>query len=115
MIMLKNSLLGAPLELIERLGFTEAQYEMAIEKLKTRYGGEKRLLQQHIEAIMAAKPLKEDNLKGLAEFANRLCDMIAKLKDSGQESELVGISALYIIVLQKIPNSLLVHYHAGDN
>ncbi|XP_064629238.1 uncharacterized protein LOC135488533 [Lineus longissimus] len=110
MIMLKSCLTGTPLELVQRLGYTEVQYQMAIEKLETRYGGEKRLIQQHIEAIMAIIPLKEENLKGLADFANKLFDIVAKLKDAGQERELNGASALYTIALQKIPDRLLIQY-----
>ena len=60
---------------------------------------------------MRVYPLKEDNLKGLEDFVNRLYDMVAKLKDAGHEQELVGTSVLYTIVLQKIPDSLLVQYH----
>jgi hypothetical protein len=111
MIMLKNCLTGTPLELVQKLGYTDVQYQMALEKLETRYGGEKRLIQQHIDAIMAVTPLKEENLKGLADLANKLFDIVAKLRDANQEHELEGASALYTIVLQKIPDRLLIQYH----
>jgi hypothetical protein len=110
MVMLKNCLSGTPLELVKGLGYSEIQYEMAIAKLEQRYGGERRLLQQLIEAITSSPPMREDNLKGLSEFSNKLYDIVAKLKDAGQDSELGGTSALYTIVLQKIPDNFLVQY-----
>ena len=110
MVMLKNSLSGAPADLVKQLGYTEIQYQMAIAKLHQRYGGERRLLQQHIEAITSTTPVKEDNLKGLSDISNKIYDIAGKLKDAGQGNELIGNSALYTIVLQKIPDSLLIQY-----
>ena len=110
MILLKRCLTGPPLDLIKRLGYTEVQYRMALQKLHTRYGGERRLLQQHIDAIMNVPAVKENDLKGLAELSNRLFDMVAKLTDASQEHDLTGPSALYTIVLKKIPDTLLIQY-----
>ena len=59
---------------------------------------------------MAVPNLKDNDLKGLAEFSNRLFDMVAKLTDAAQDRDLVGPSALYTIVLKKIPDSLLILY-----
>ena len=41
MMMLKNSLSGRPLRVVERLGYTSRQYQTALEKLDLKYGGEK--------------------------------------------------------------------------
>ncbi|XP_077992825.1 uncharacterized protein LOC144446858 [Glandiceps talaboti] len=111
MVMLKNSLTGQPLQLVSRLGYTDHQYKMALTKLEQRYGGERRQLQHHLNALIALPTVREDNLKGLEDLTNRLCDTVAKLADSGHEAELVGTSTLYTLVLQKVPDSLLIQYY----
>ena len=63
MMMLKNSLSGKPLRVVERLGYTPRQYQTALEKLDQKYGGEKRLMQRHLETILRASPVEEANLK----------------------------------------------------
>ena len=110
MMMLKNSLSGKPLRIVERLGYTSRQYQTALEKLDQKYGGEKRLLQRHLEAILRASPVEVTNLKELEIFSDRLTDVVVKLEDSDQHQELAGISALYIAVQQKLPGSLLIAY-----
>ena len=110
MMMLKNSLSGKPLRVVERLGYTSRQYKTALEKLDQKYGGEKRLLQRYLEAILRASPVEETNLKELEIFSDRLTDVVVKLEDSDQHQELAGVSALYIAVQQKLPGSLLIAY-----
>ena len=110
MLMLKGALTGKPLKVIERLGFTPAQYKTALEKLDQKYGGEKRLLQRQLDTIMQAPEIGEGDLKQLEVFSDRLTDIVAKLDDHGYERELTGISALYTAVKSKIPGSLLVSY-----
>ena len=68
------------------------------------------MLQRHLEAILRASPVEEANLRELEIFSDRLIDVVAKLEDNDQHQELTGISALYIAVQQKIPESLLVSY-----
>ena len=63
MMMLKNSLSGKPLRVVEWLGYTSRQYQTALEKLDQKYGGEKRLLQCYLEAILCAPPVEETNLQ----------------------------------------------------
>ena len=110
MMMLKNSLSGKPLRVVERLGYTSRQYQTALEKLDQKYGGEKRLLQRYLKAILRVSPVKETNLKELEIFSDRLTDVVVKLEDSDQHQELAGVSALYIAVQQKLPGSLLLAY-----
>ena len=109
-MMMKNSLSGKPLRLVERLRYTSRQHQTALEKLDQKYGGEKRLLQRHLEGILRASPVEETNLKELEIFLNCLIDVVAKLEDSDQHQELAGVSALYIAVQQKLPESLLIAY-----
>ena len=42
-----------------------------MEKLDEKYGGEKRLLQRHLEAVLRASPVEETNLKELEIFSDR--------------------------------------------
>ncbi|CAM1327124.1 Uncharacterised protein r2_g3609 [Pycnogonum litorale] len=110
MMMLKNCLAGRPLQLVERLGYTDKQYLLALEKLDQRYGGETRLLQHYLDSIISMPVIKEGDLKGLDEFSSILCDIVAKLSESGTNGELRGASALYTIVQQKMPTALLLLY-----
>jgi aminoglycoside phosphotransferase family enzyme len=52
MIMLKQALIGKALTLFDKLGYTDSQYDMAFLQLDLRYGGERRLLQRHVEAFI---------------------------------------------------------------
>ena len=81
-----------------------------MEKLDEKYGGEKRLLQRRLGAVLRASPVEETNLKELEIFSDRLTDVVAKLKDSDQHQELAGVSALYIAVQQKLSESPLIAY-----
>ena len=105
-----SSLSGRQLRVVARLGYTSRQYQTALEKLDLKYGGEKRLLQRYLEGILRSSPVEESNLKGLEIFSDRLTDVVAKLEDSDQHQELAGVSALYIAVQQKLPESLLIAY-----
>ncbi|PFX25917.1 hypothetical protein AWC38_SpisGene9441 [Stylophora pistillata] len=110
MMMLKNSLTSKPLRVVERLGYTSKQYQTALQKLDQKYGGEERLMQRYLEAILRASPVEETNLKELKIFSDRLIDIVVKLEDSDQHQELAGVSALYIVVQQKLPEALLIAY-----
>ena len=118
MMMLKNSLSGKPLRVVERLGYTSRQYQTSLKKLDQKYGGEKRLLQRYLEAILRASPVEETNLKELGIFSDCLTDVVTsltvilklnwvKLEESDQHQELAGVSAVYIAVQQKLPGSLI--------
>jgi len=108
--MLRDALSGHPLSLVEKLGFTEAQYQMAIFKLDQRYGGESRALQRYIDDLLDIQDVAEGDLPSLETLANQLCDVIAKLGDSDHVQELVGHTSLYTLVKRKVPTSLLVKY-----
>ena len=84
MMMLKNSLSGKPLRVVERLDNTSRQYQTGLEKLDQKYGSEKRLLQRYLEAILHASSVEEANLKELEVFSDRLYDVVVKLEDSDQ-------------------------------
>lgn len=43
-------------------------------------------------------------------MADQLCDIVSKLSDSDHVQELVGNTTLYLMVKQKVPQSLLVKY-----
>ncbi|XP_064648547.1 uncharacterized protein LOC135500823 [Lineus longissimus] len=114
MIMLKNALIGRAGKLVENLGFTEAQYSIALFKLDQRYGGESRILKKYIDQLMALNEVSEQDLKGLEDLANHLCDVVSKLADTDHAQELVGQNTLYALVRRKVPVSLLVKYTESD-
>ena len=110
MIQLKGALEGRPAKLVERLGYTEDELEMALFKLDQRYGGETRQQQHYIDAFLSTPKVSEGDLEGLEDLANQLCDFIAKMHVGGQKAQLLGPSALYTLVQQKVPKKILVDY-----
>ena len=107
-MMLKNSLSGKPLRVVDRLGYTSRQYQTALEKLDQKYGGEKRLLQHYLEAILRASPVDETNLKELEIFLDHLTDVVVKLEDSDQHQELTGIYMLFTLRCNKSYQALFL-------
>ena len=56
---------------------------------------------------LLSKRLKERSWRF---FSDRLTDVVAKIEDSDRYQERAGVSALYIAVQQKLPESLLIVY-----
>jgi hypothetical protein len=110
MVILKSSLIGRPANLVEQLGYTSSQYEMALFKLDQRYGGDQRIMQQLMDHVLTTPPVEANDLRSLEDISNKLCDMVAKMKDQGREQELIGYSPLYTVIQQKIPEKMLVLY-----
>jgi hypothetical protein len=110
MVILKSSLSGRPAQMVERLGYTTSQYEMALFKLEQRYGGSKRIMQQQMDSLFSTPAIDFNDMKGLEDLSNQLCDMVAKLRDHGRDQELSGYSSLYMVVQQKVPERMLVQY-----
>ena len=59
---------------------------------------------------MCASSVEEIKGKELEIFSDRLTDVVAKIEDSDRYQERAGVSALYIAVQQKLPESLLIVY-----
>ena len=59
---------------------------------------------------MCASSVEEIKGKELEIFSDRLTDVVAKIEDSDRYQEREGVSALYIAVQQKLPESLLIVY-----
>ena len=83
---------------------------MALFKLDQRYGGESRILKRYIDSLMALNEVTDQDLKGLEDMANHLCDVVSKLADTDHSQELLGQTTLYSLVKRKVPVSLLVKY-----
>jgi hypothetical protein len=86
---------------------------MAFLQLDLRYGGERRLLQRHVEAFIWLPATKEESLTELEDISNRLCDIIAKLNDYGLTRELVGNSSLRFVRTLLILVSGVCHCVSG--
>jgi hypothetical protein len=114
MAMLKSALGGKPYQLIENLGYTDRQYEMAITKLDKRYGGERRILQKYIEKLRTTPKPRMDDIYTIVEFTDQLCDTVVKMVDGNRERELYGDSAMYTMVMQQVPESLMMKYYESD-
>ena len=110
MVMLKSLLSGKPLQLIENLGYTDHQYQAALTKLEDRYGGKRRLVQRHLQLILANNKITPDDLKSLERFSDMIADTVASLIDQGGETEVVGDTAIYTVVLQKLPEKIVMAY-----
>jgi len=114
MVMLKSGLSGKPLQLVKKSGYSLAHYNSAREKLEDRYGGKRRQIQRHIDALMSQPNLTERDLPGLEDFVDKLTDAVTSLKEAGSSTELHGESALYTIVMQRIPDGLVLAYQDSN-
>jgi hypothetical protein len=111
MVMLKSALGGKPLKLVENLGYTEKQHELALHKLDLRYGGNRRTLQKHIEKLNSLPRVRMDESHSIEEFADQLYDTVVKMSDGGREAELQGDSAMYTNSIERYARSLLMRYY----
>ena len=66
---------GEALQCIESLGYSETAYQVALEKLNRKYGGERRQTALVMEKVEKYKTLKENNPTDFENF----CDFIDSL------------------------------------
>ena len=109
MLRLEAWLAGEALETIKGLGYSDAAYEAAKSRLLRKYGGNRRVIQCHLDELIKMKPIGEENAKELEKFADMLERAVINLQENNRVADLeAGI--LYTIILEKLPEKLLSQY-----
>ena len=109
MLRLEACLAGEALETIKGLGYSEAAYEAAKSRLLTKYGGNRREIQSHVDELTKMKPIREENAKELEKFADMLERAVINLQENNRAADLEA-GTLYTIILEKLPEKLLSQY-----
>ena len=110
LLQLRNHLTGDALKAISGLGYSAGAYQVAINRLERKYGGRRRQIALHLEAVEAFPVIRQNHHEELEKFADLLDVTIVNLKDSGQESELSG-SLLFAKLQAKLPVCMIRQYH----
>ena len=87
---LQSSLAGKALALVKDLGYSVNAYERAKEKLKRKYGGERRLQIKHLTALRDWQKVRPRNLEDMEKFQGILERVWIALKDCRPGQELQG-------------------------
>ena len=110
LLQLRQYLTGEALQCIESLGYSETAYQVALEKLNRKYGGERRQTALIMEKVEKYKTLKENNPTDFENFCDFLDSLIVNLKDSNRDNEL-GSGLLYRKLQTKLPPTFLAKYY----
>ena len=110
MLRLKACREGKATDVIAKLGYSEEAYEEAKNILKRKFGGHRRQIQSHIEDLRNMSPFEEDNVADIEKFSENLVHTIVILKEHKLWNELQPNSILYLLLIEKIPQSMLSNY-----
>ena len=108
LLQLRQYLSGEVLKVVELLGHSAAAYETAKERLERKFGGKRRQIALHLEALENFKPLRPGNARDLERLADLLD--VTDLKEAGRHDEL-GNGSLYLSLCKKLTEAMLAHYH----
>ena len=108
-IQLRQSLVGEPFKLIERLGFEGEIFVKALERLDERYGGQRRIYLALMSDIDKFRPIRLNERKDLESFARLLDEVVEKLESIGRSDELKN-GFLYEKLLKKFPGKMLIDW-----
>ena len=106
-IRLRQSLVGEPFKLIERLGFEGEIFVKALERLDERYGGQRRIYLALMSDIDKFRPIRLNERKDLESFARLLDEVVEKQDSIGKADELRN-GFLYEKLLKKFPGKMLI-------
>ena len=109
LLQMRQYLSGEALSSIEGLGHSVAAYETAKEKLDRKYGGERRQVSKFLEEIEQFPAIKYENAKAIERFADLLDLAVVNIKEHNSDDLQSGF--LYIQLLKKLPESMLVRYN----
>ena len=90
MLRLQNSLSGRAQTLVKDLGYSEAAYISAKEKLEKKYGGERRLQITHLTTLRGWPKVRPRNLEDMENFLAVLERAMIALQDSMTGNDLQG-------------------------
>jgi len=110
LLQLRQCLAGAPLKTIESFGYSAAAYQAAMSRLEAKFGGTKRQVAVHLEALDKFQPIRAGRGRELEKFADLLQVAVINLKDTGRDVELQA-GTFYTRLLQKLNPQLLAQYN----
>jgi len=110
LLQLRQYLKGEALNCIQELGHSAAAYSAAMERLTRKYGGTRRTLTRFMDDLDKFNPIRTENTKDIERFADLLDLAIVKLQELDHKEDLSN-GALYIGMLKKLPQSMLVRYN----
>ncbi|XP_052820245.1 uncharacterized protein LOC128246077 [Mya arenaria] len=110
LLQLRQYLGGEALASIENLGHSAAAYDAAKERLERKYGGTKRIVNRFLDELEKFPPLKNENVKGLENFADLLDIAVINLKEVDHMEDL-NDGSLYYRLMKKLPQSMLIRYN----
>ncbi|XP_052809477.1 uncharacterized protein LOC128237941 [Mya arenaria] len=105
LLQLRQYLGGEALASIENLGHSAAAYDAAKERLERKYGGTKRIVNRFLDELEKFPPLKNENVKGLENFADLLDIAVINLKEVDHVEDL-NDGSLYYRLMKKLPQSI---------
>ena len=109
LLQLRKYLAGDALRSIDTLGYSAEAYEAARRRLERKFGGQRRLVAVHLEALEKFPAMRSANAQELERFAELLDVAVVNLKASGQTQELAN-GTFYVRLTQKLGVSLLLSY-----
>ena len=104
LLQLRKYLAGDALRSIDTLSYLAEAYEAARRRLERKFGGQRRLVAVHLEALEKFPAMRSANAQELERFAELLDVAVVNLKASGQTQE------FYVRLTQKLGVSLLLSY-----
>ena len=109
MLQLRQYISGEALKAIENLGHSGFAYESAKERLKKKYGGQRRKVMLHMDRLENFKPIRVDHPKDVEKFADLLDVAVINLKEENRIEEL-GNGTFYRKLLKKLPERIITQY-----
>jgi len=109
LLQLRNYLAGEALDSIQSLGYSAAAYDAAKARLERKYGGQRRLIARHTEALESLPPVRQGRQKDIVQFVELLEIAIVNIKDTGRLSELQP-GTFYNVLVKKLDEKLITQY-----
>ncbi|XP_076246260.1 uncharacterized protein LOC143186468 [Calliopsis andreniformis] len=77
---LTSALKGSAARMIESLGVSESNYQLACSRLRERYEDPKALADHHADALLEISPVKRQNVEALCQFIDNAANHISALE-----------------------------------
>jgi len=107
---LRKYLAAEPLRMIAALGYSDEAYDESLRLLDERYGGEFRTYQATLREVRRFQAVKENDVRGLEEFANMLSVLVTTLRTLKRDGDLAN-GFLYQELTNKLPRSLRLDWN----
>jgi hypothetical protein len=110
MLQLRQCLNGEALRSIEGFPASDAGYNAAKRRLEEKFGGDRRFILLHLDALRQMKPVASNDLKGLESFCDKLELAIVALEEKGRTEEFQCDSMFYCVAKSKLPSAMVANY-----